>query len=55
MQMFHKELYKTVEAFALKGITYISIDIDKILIALNAKNAGKVINVKLRLHMIKII
>ena len=40
--MFHKELYKTVGAFALKGITYISIDIDKILIALNAKNAGVV-------------
>ena len=54
IEMFHKELYKTVGAFALKGTTYY-IDIDKILIALKAKNAGKVINVKLRFYMIKII
>ena len=38
--MFHKELCKTVGAFALKGTTYI--DIDKKLIELKAKNAGKV-------------
>ena len=47
--MFHKELYKTVGAY------YIYIDIDKILIALMVKNAGKVINVKLRFYMMKII
>ena len=38
--MFHIEFYKTVGPFALKGTTYI--DIDKILIALMAKNARKV-------------
>ena len=48
--MFHKELHKTVGAFALKGTTYI--DIDKILIALKAKNAGKVINVNGNLTII---
>ena len=32
---------------------YIYLDVDKILIALKAKNAGKVINVKLRVYMIK--
>ena len=54
--MFHKELYKTVGAFALKGTHYyIYKDIDKILIALKAEKAGKVINVKLRFYMIKII
>ena len=51
--MFHKELYKTVVAFALKGLIYI--DIDKLLIALKAENAGKVINVKLRFYVIKFI
>ena len=39
IQMFHKELYKTIGAFALKGTTYI--DIDKILIALKAKKCWK--------------
>ena len=53
--MFNKELYKTVGAFALERTTYIYIDIDKILIALKAKNAGKVINVKLKFYIIKII
>ena len=47
--MFHKELYKTLGAFALKGNT------DKILKALKAKNAGKVKNVKLRFYLIKLI
>ena len=28
IQMFHKELFKTIGAFALKGTTYIYIDID---------------------------
>ena len=55
IQMFHNVLYKTVGAIALNGIwqlhdpKYIYIDIDKILIALKAKNAAKVINVKLRI------
>ena len=52
--MYHEELYKTVGAFALKGTTYY-VDTDKILIALKAKKAGKVINIKLRIDMIKII
>ena len=34
---------------------FIYIDIDKILVALKAKNAGKVINVKLRFYILKLI
>ena len=32
---------------------YIYLDIDKILIAMKAKNAGKVINLRLRFYIIK--
>ena len=37
IQMFHKELFKTVGAFALKRF-YLYIDINKILIALKVEN-----------------
>ena len=39
IRMFHKVLYKTLGAFALKGTTYI--ETLMILIALKGKNAGK--------------
>ena len=50
--MFHKVLYKTVGAFALKGTTYIKTLM--ILIALKGKMLEKVINVKLRFYIIEL-
>ena len=48
IQLFHKELYKNCRSICTQ-MNCIYRDIDKILIALKAKNAGKGINIKLRI------